>query len=140
MAGSILNGPTECRGESILFAFAEGGFILCEWREWQGKYQFSIPGGKIDPGDHLHENYQQAALIREIWEELQVTPTQFTRIGETYYKEAQWLFHVYLISVWDGQIPQVVKDSHRPLRWIEPVDLEDNIAMIGISTMIRAQI
>ena len=131
---------TQNYGESVLFAFLHNGQILCEWREWQGNFQFSIPGGKIDPIDRQQTNYQQASLMREIWEEFQVTPTRFARIGETLYAEKEWLFHVYMIYAWDGQIPQTVLDSQRPVSWIDPADLEDNIAMNGISTLIRAHI
>ena len=81
---------------------------------------------------------QSAALMRETWEELQVTPTEFTRIGEIWYAEAEWLFHVYLVTAWGGEIPPHILDHQRPLNWINPADLDDNPSMIGISALIRS--
>jgi 8-oxo-dGTP pyrophosphatase MutT (NUDIX family) len=130
--------PPHDYGESVLFAFVQNGQILCEWRNWRGRMQYSIPGGKVDPADRQQTHYQHAALIRETWEELRVTPKHFTRIGEIWYKEAEWLFHVYMVSDWEGEIPPKVLDNQRPLGWIDPKDLEDNPAMIGISALVRS--
>jgi 8-oxo-dGTP pyrophosphatase MutT (NUDIX family) len=123
-------------GESVLFTFIKDGKILCEWRERFGIAQYSIPGGKVDPMDRDQDDYQKTTLIRETWEEFRVTPTQFQRIGEIWYKD-EWLFHVYIINALEGEIPARIFDSHRQLDWIEPTDLEDNIYMSGISALIQ---
>ena len=123
-------------GESVLFTFIKDGKILCEWRERFGITQYSIPGGKVDHADRNQDDYQKTTLFREIWEEFRVTPTQFQRIGEIWYKDA-WLFHVYMVNAWEGEIPARVFDSHRQLDWIERTDLEDNYYMIGISALIQ---
>ena len=87
---------TKYYGESVLFAFIHNGQILCEWRERFGIAQYSIPGGKVNSDDRIQSDCQKSALIREAWEEFQVTPIKFQRIGEIWYKE-EWLFHVYLV-------------------------------------------
>jgi 8-oxo-dGTP pyrophosphatase MutT (NUDIX family) len=123
-------------GESVLFAFIKGALILCEWRERRGVAQFSVPGGQIDSQDRAQVDYQRAALFRETWEEFRVIPIQYQRIGEIWYKE-EWVFHVYLIDEWQGEIPTRVFDTQRPLAWIDPADLEDNFYMVGISSLMR---
>ena len=128
---------TQKYGESVLFAFIKDGLILCEWRERRGMAQFSVPGGQIDRQDREQTDYQHAALMRETWEEFQVTPTQFQRIGEIWYKD-EWVFHVYVIHEWQGKIPPSVIDTQRRLAWIVPTDLEDNFYMVGISSLMRA--
>lgn len=122
--------------ESVLFTFIKNERILCEWRERFGVAQYSIPGGKIDPADQEHSDYQVAALFRETWEEFRVIPTQFHRVGEIWHKD-EWLFHVYLVSAWEGEIPTQVLDSQRRLDWIDHVELQDNVSMLGISALIR---
>jgi len=130
----------EPSGESVLFALARQGAVLCEWRDWShrsgGKPMHSIPGGKVAPQDRRVTDCQAAALRRELREEMGVVPLRYARIGEVWYDNF-WLFHVYLISDWQGEPPAYVKDTGRPLRWIAAADLRDAPVMIGVSDLIR---
>ena len=131
--------PGQTYGESVLFAFVRAGQVLCEWREWQGARQHSIPGGKIDLADREQADYQRTALLRETWEEFQVTPTRFERVGQIWYGN-YWLFHVYMVHEWRGQLPAQVLDNPHPLHWIDPQDLRDVYSMPGIAALIQENI
>ena len=126
-------------GESVLFALTEGGRVLCEVREWSGEMMESVPGGKVEPIDRKSDNYQVAALRRELSEELGVTPVKFGRIGEVWYRE-EWVFHVFVVSAWNGELPETNRESNRPLRWVQPSDLRDNHYMQGLSDLLRETI
>ncbi|MEM7019164.1 MAG: NUDIX domain-containing protein [Pseudomonadota bacterium] len=123
-------------GESVLFALHHEGFVLCEWRNWLGFVMNSIPGGKIDPSDRASDDYRLTALFREINEELAIQPTQFRFIGNIWYR-TEWLFHVYLVEAWSGEVPPKSFEHGRTLNWIHPTDLVDNHYMPVISKLIR---
>ena len=126
-------------GESVLFALTEQGRVLCEVREWSGEIMESIPGGKVDPIDREVPDYQEAALKRELNEELGVEPTEFRYIGDVWYED-EWVFHVFIVYAWNGQLPDTNRELNRPLKWVHPNDLQDNYYMKGLGKLIRKTI
>jgi 8-oxo-dGTP diphosphatase len=73
-------------------------------------------GGRVEDGESLDE-----ALIREVQEEVGVTPAQFRLI--TTVRESQpeihgdALHHVYAVTGWHGRDPANVSDEHTELKW-----------------------
>jgi 8-oxo-dGTP diphosphatase len=79
-------------------------------------------GGRVEDGESLEE-----ALIREVQEEIGVTPTQFRLIAtvrerrpETY---GDALHHVYAVTRWQGGEPANVCDEHTELKWFSIGDM-----------------
>jgi 8-oxo-dGTP diphosphatase len=73
-------------------------------------------GGRVEDGESLDE-----ALIREVREEVGVTPIQFKLIAtvkerrpETY---GDALHHVYAVTNWQGGDPANICDEHTELKW-----------------------
>jgi 8-oxo-dGTP diphosphatase len=73
-------------------------------------------GGRVEDGESLDE-----ALIREVQEEVGVTPTQFRRVASVRerWPEAygQALHHIYAVTEWKGGEPTNVCDEHTEIRW-----------------------
>ena len=72
-------------GESVLFAFTRDHQVLCEWREWRGQMQHSIPGGKIEPIDHQEANYQRALNTARTNDDSYTEAAALTGLGQTAY-------------------------------------------------------
>ena len=120
-------------GESVLFALVKNGKVLCEEREWDSLMSQSIPGGKMDSSN----TSQPAALLREMKEELNVIPLEYKFLGDIWFNTDEWVFHVYVITEWDGKVPAISKEDFRALTWLDPSMLKDNLYMICISEMMR---
>jgi len=131
--------PSSDYGESVLFALTARGRVLCEVREWSGEMMESVPGGKVEPIDRESTDYREAALWRELGEELCVEPTEFRAIGEVWYG-TEWVFHVFVVGAWNGELPETNRESNRPLRWVHPGDLRDNHYMQGLGDLLRETI
>ncbi|KAA8678698.1 NUDIX hydrolase [Vibrio gigantis] len=81
----------------------------------------TIPGGHIEHGEN-----QVQALFRELDEELNVTPTEYSFLCSLYHptKELQ-LIHYFIVSDWKGDITAQEADS---VEWYSL-----NIAPVGIA-------
>jgi 8-oxo-dGTP pyrophosphatase MutT (NUDIX family) len=126
-------------GESVVFCFVKDGRVLCEVREWGGQVRDSIPGGRIDPVDRRAPDYRVAALLRETAEELAVVPTAYRLVGQVWLRQ-EWLFYVYVVDQWRGDLPQAVLDTGKTLRWVHADDVAENTTMPGLARLIRSQV
>lgn len=123
-------------GESVLFAFVKNGLVLCEIREWDDEVMDSIPGGRVAPKDRTEADYLVAALVRETAEELDVVPTAYQLAGQVWYED-RWLFTLFVVRQWHGELPEAVLDTGKALHWVHPDDLVDNTHMLGLADLIR---
>lgn len=75
-----------------------------------------FPGGEIEP-DELDDIEQ--ALRREVREELGVEPTRISQITTTedIFGETGKRLRPYLITEWEGQLPETVLDKGNRLLW-----------------------
>lgn len=83
-------------------------------KTWPGYWD--IIGGHVEDGESLDD-----ALVREVQEEVGVTPLRFKLVAT--FKERQpethgeALHHVYVVTTWKGGNPANVCDEHTELRW-----------------------
>jgi 8-oxo-dGTP diphosphatase len=80
---------------------------------------WSFPGGHQERHETLTE-----ALVREVQEEIAVTPTTFAFLGTITDPNTSETdpatYHMYAVSAWDGGEPVLLGDEHTELRWLTP--------------------
>ncbi|MEH2527881.1 MULTISPECIES: NUDIX hydrolase [unclassified Bradyrhizobium] len=101
-----------------LFVGEDGQVLLglrAPWKKvWPGHWD--TIGGRVEAGESLDE-----ALVREVQEEVGVTPTEFKQIAmvrerqpETY---GDALHYVYAVTKWKGGEPTNICDEHTEVKW-----------------------
>ena len=73
-------------------------------------------GGHVEPGESLAE-----ALVREVREEVGVTPTSFHLLDSIQEKRPELygpsLHHIFVVTSWTGGQPKKLGDEHSEIRW-----------------------
>ena len=101
-----------------LFINQDGKVLLGLRAAWKKVWpcHWDTVGGRIEAGESLDQ-----ALVREIQEEVGVTPVCFRLIATVrerrpdIYGDA--LHHIYAVTRWQGGEPANVCDEHSELRW-----------------------
>lgn len=110
MARTIVNAVL-VRGGTVLLA-KRGAHRAAYPGSW------SFPGGHAEPGETL-----EAALVREVGEEIGAVPTAFRPIGAIADPHATDIdpitYHLYVVEAWDGGEPSMLGDEHSDLRWFD---------------------
>ena len=107
--------PLEC----VAFMLIADHQILVEKRS---ETKQLLPGAIAIPGGHLEEGESvEAALVRELREELNITPHEFSYVC-TLLHQAEELrrIHYFVVERWVGDISALEAES---LRWIPLDDL-----------------
>jgi 8-oxo-dGTP diphosphatase len=90
---------------------------------------WSFPGGHVEPEETL-----SGALVRELQEEIAITPVTYTLLGSI--KDATTpmsdpaVYYMYRVEHWEGGGPTLVGDEHSELMW---KTFEDAASMPGLA-------
>jgi mutator protein MutT len=106
------------RTVGALFINANGKVLLGlrapSKKVWPGHWD--TIGGHVEDGESLDE-----ALIREVQEEVGVTPIRFELIATVRERQPELhgdaLHHVYAVTNWEGGEPANICDEHTELKW-----------------------
>lgn len=96
------------KDNKILLAMKKKGF---------GEGRYNGVGGKLEENETPED-----AMIRETWEEINVTPTQYEKVGiisfDEFYKgkKMSLSFHLYIVTEWLGEIAET--EEMRP-EWFD---------------------
>ncbi len=78
-------------------------------------------GGHVEPGEATDQ-----ALIRELQEEIGITPTTFAHFTTIETTESDGvspaLWHLFSVTGWDGGDPAIANDEHSEIRWFAFAD------------------
>ncbi len=128
----------------VVFVFydAKKDEVLLERRPLTSRFSnFEIfPGGEIEP-DEIDDI--EHALRREAREELGVEPTQFSQIAtrEDIFGETGKQLRPYLITGWEGQLPETVLDKGNRLLWVRIEAIATDLpSMRKITESLRAHL
>jgi mutator protein MutT len=69
-------------------------------------------GGHMEPGEQAHET-----LLRELGEELDITPTQWTYLSALRVPAQQLTVHLYLVTAWQGIPTNRQPEEHSEIGW-----------------------
>jgi 8-oxo-dGTP diphosphatase len=73
---------------------------------------WDVFGGHVEPGEE-----QEQTLVRELEEELGITPTQWTYLETFSEPSDQLTLHLYLVSAWTGTPLNRQPEEHCAIGW-----------------------
>lgn len=118
--------------EAVVFCFVKKDEILLEDRGKGFNNEAFYPNGKIEKADYLLKgNYLENALYREVKEEFdnKIAIKKKKYLGNVEVDEINVNFHIYLISKWSGNFPEVIKEPGEPDSEIAFFKMTDAIKM-----------
>ncbi|MFI6930396.1 (deoxy)nucleoside triphosphate pyrophosphohydrolase [Streptomyces sp. NPDC050287] len=103
-------------------ALFDGGRLLAARRSappaLAGRWE--LPGGKVEPGET-----PEAALVRELREELGVTAETVARVPGQWPLKAPYVLQVWTARLLPGSADPEPLQDHDALRWLTPEELWD---------------
>ena len=98
---------------------------------------WDVIGGHANPAESPGE-----ALVRELAEEIQVTPIEFQKLATLLEPEpginGAAAYHIFLVTNWTGKGPIATGDEHSEIRWF-PISeaIELNLAHPGYVELLK---
>jgi 8-oxo-dGTP pyrophosphatase MutT (NUDIX family) len=109
------------------FLFREGRVLLGLRSQEKVFYPgaWDVIGGHVEPQESI-----PAALVRELTEEIQVTPIDFVQLATLSEIQpainGEATYHIFLVTRWDGGDPAMRGNEHSEIRWF-PISEAVNI-------------
>jgi 8-oxo-dGTP diphosphatase len=99
---------------------------------------WDIIGGHVEAGETSEQT-----LVREVEEEIGVTPVDFAKLTSLQFAdglEGASELHIYRVDAWKGGVPTIRVDEHAELRWftVEAACVLPNLASAEYPHVFRA--
>lgn len=111
---------------AVIFILVDETRVLLEGRSDTDEY----PKAEIFPGGHTDDVDRNIidTLIREVWEELGITPRWFSELpqSEITFSPSGRILHPFAVTIWDGDVPKKVLNTDHPLVWRELDEVTDS--------------
>ena len=115
--------------EGVTFCFYKEGKILLEDRGRGFNNEAVIPSGKIEFKDTINKrfSYTVNALYREVAEEFdnKIIITNKIYAGKLFVPQVNVLFHIFIITNWEGEFPNIIKETNKDDSKIEFFDIKE---------------
>jgi 8-oxo-dGTP pyrophosphatase MutT (NUDIX family) len=125
-------------GEAVVFLLVKENRVLLEFRQIDGEEVMHIPGGGIESFDKTGDvHYSINAMHREMREEFdgKVEIKTYQKLGRIIKEEADLLFHVYVVTHWEGEIPSHTLEEGIPDGRLEWHELDEAIKIAPGNTV-----
>ena len=95
---------------------------------------WDVIGGHVEPGETIEQ-----ALIREVAEEIGVTPQRYQGVASLCDKRHGATYHLFVVDAWSPAEPILLGDEHSELRWfgIEEACNLPQLAMPEYASILR---
>jgi ADP-ribose pyrophosphatase YjhB (NUDIX family) len=89
---------------------------------FRSPHRQTYPGVWDAIGGHANDGESVAdALVREVYEEIQVKPTEFAHLATLDEPRPEIngkvIYHVFIVTAWDGNEPVACGDEHSAISW-----------------------
>jgi 8-oxo-dGTP diphosphatase len=123
-----------------LFISQDGRILLGLRASWKKVWpcHWDTIGGRVEAGESLDD-----ALVREVQEEVGVTPTAFRLIATVEERQpeiyGEALHHIYAVTGWQGGDPANVCDEHTELKWFSVSEMRQLTNIVDCDYALFAQ-